>query len=76
LSYTLRKRLNDKNALLGFSEELLKEQEFGRLSKDQSTTVLEAQRSELNEFGALYEKFASLFAGFQEKAEGTPKKAK
>jgi hypothetical protein len=70
LSYTLRKKLDDKKALLKFADELLKDLEFGRIGKGQSTTVLEAQRTELNEFGTLYEKFASLFA-HAEKSEKT-----
>lgn len=69
LSYTLRKKMDDKKALLKFADELLKEQDFGRISKGQSTTVLEAQKAELNEFSTLYEKFASLFA----RAEKTTK---
>jgi hypothetical protein len=70
LSYTLRKKMDDKKALLKFAEELLTPQEIGVLAKGRTTTVLEAQRNELNEFSTLYEKFASLFS----KAEKAAKK--
>lgn len=62
LSYTLRKHLNDKKALLKFSDDILKDQQFGLLARGQTTASLEAQRAEANEFGSLYERFANLFA--------------
>jgi hypothetical protein len=41
ISYTLRKSLDDKTALLKFADEALKAQEFGRLVRGQTTEVLE-----------------------------------
>jgi hypothetical protein len=62
LSYSLRKNLDDKKALLKFADELLREREFGLLHRSQSTMALEAQRAETNEFGTLYERIAALIA--------------
>jgi hypothetical protein len=66
LSYSLRKKLGEKKALLAFADELLKEPEFGRLSAGQTTAVLEAQKAEANEFSSLYERFASALARFED----------
>jgi len=69
LSYTLRKNLDDKKALLKFADELLKEQEFGHLSRGQTTAMIEAQKAELNEFSSLYEKLAALVTRTQAKTK-------
>jgi hypothetical protein len=72
LSYTLRREMGDQKALLKFADEILKQREFGQLGKGQTTIALEAQRSELNEFGTLYEKFASLFARAEKATKAKP----
>jgi hypothetical protein len=60
LSYRLRKQNGSTNSLAKFADELLKEQMVGLLAKGQTTSLLEAQRSETNEFSSLLERLASL----------------
>jgi hypothetical protein len=73
LSYKLCKGIADKRALLKFADELLKDSEFGRLSHGQTTTMLEVQKAELNEFSSLYEKLATLATRSQTKAKEAAK---
>jgi hypothetical protein len=74
LSYSLRKRLADKKAIMKFADVLLKEREFGLIHRGQTTTVLEAQRTEQNEFGSLYEKIAGLIARKEKEARRSASK--
>jgi AraC-like DNA-binding protein len=74
LSYTLRKQLDDKKALLRFADEILKEVQFGILSHGQTTVAIEAQRTEENEFSSLYEKIAALIVRTQKRGEPQPKR--
>jgi len=60
LSYRLRKQNGSTNSLTKFADELLKEQMVGLLPKGQTTSLLETQRSETNEFTSLLERLASL----------------
>lgn len=72
LSYTLRKRMNDERALAKFADELLKEQKIGLLARGQTTTVIETQRAEQNEFTTLYEKLAGLINRAQRASKQAP----
>jgi hypothetical protein len=60
LSYILRRSLDDPKSMAKFADELLKERGFGVLTKGQTTTVIEAQRSEVNDVSTLYERLAAL----------------
>jgi hypothetical protein len=62
LSYTLRKKMNDKKALLHFADDLLRDREFGQLSQGQTTAAIEAQKAEANEFSSLYERLAAILS--------------
>lgn len=73
LSYALRKQLDDKKALLKFADDLLQHREFGRLGRGETTSAIEVQRSELNEFSSLYEKIATLITRTQVKAARSTK---
>ena len=66
LSYSLRKQMDNKAALSRFAEELMKDEQFGVLAHGQTTTVLETQRGEVNEFTSLYEKLAALITRSQQ----------
>jgi len=60
LSYRLRKQNGNANALTKFADEILKDQAVGVLAKGQTTTLLETQRYEANEFSSLLERLSSL----------------
>ena len=62
LSYTLRKRLDDKKSLLKLADDILSDTQIGVLSRSQTTAVLETLRNEENEFAPLYERFADIIA--------------
>jgi hypothetical protein len=59
LSYLLRKNAANKNAMLNFSDLILKTTELGVLHKGQSTSSLEAHRLEKNDFNSLVEALSS-----------------
>jgi hypothetical protein len=68
LSYAIRDKMADKKALMYFANDLLKERDFGTLTRGKTTTMLEAQRAESNEFLSLYERLAA-FVARKEKGE-------
>jgi hypothetical protein len=73
LSYTLRKKMNDRKALLFFADDLLKDREFGQLSHGQTTAAIEAQKAEVNEFSSLYERLAAILSRAETKEKKAPK---
>jgi hypothetical protein len=59
LSYLIRDKMNNKGAIMHFADDLMKERAFGTLAHGHTTTALEAQRAESNEFLSLYERLAA-----------------
>jgi hypothetical protein len=74
LSYTLRKSLKDRKALLKFADELLKEKEFGVLARGQTSMSAEAHRLETNEFKSLIEKMIDTVANSSSRDKKNRKK--
>jgi hypothetical protein len=68
LSYILRRQLNDKKSLQSFADEILKDPKVGLLTKGQTTTILEAQRTAENEIATFYERVADVI--FKKAASG------
>jgi hypothetical protein len=68
ISYLIRLKIGDSKALMQFAGDLLKEREFGRLTRGDTTAMLEAQRAEANEFLSLYERLAAFVKQEQKKA--------
>jgi hypothetical protein len=71
LSYSLRKKMEDKRALLKFGDELLKDRVFGQLGRGQTTATLEAQKAEINEFGSIIERLTALLSRAETKSKKT-----
>jgi hypothetical protein len=76
LSYVLRKKSEDKKSLVSFAKEIMEDRPLGMLAKGQTTTTLEAQRIERNEFASFYEMLAELAMVAKEKATGSHRRAR
>lgn len=75
LSYVVRKKSEDKKLLASFAKEIMEDRPLGMLARGQTTTTLEAQRIERNEFASLYEMLADLALAAKQKTTGSAGKA-
>jgi hypothetical protein len=71
ISYRIRKDLNDKTPVQKFADDLLKDRQFGTMTRSTTTATLEAQRVEANEFLSFFERVAA-FMNRTEKQHDRP----
>ena len=70
LSYVLRRLMEDKKSMTSYAKEIMQDRALGTLARGQTTTTLEAQRTERNEFASVLEVVADFASAAKNRVTG------